>query len=62
MGNNQISLPALSAKIYKEWLPKTVLVQSCDDSFEGELNLETREIDIPSLSRFIHSPNFIKRR
>ena len=47
MGNTQISLPALSAKIYKEWLPKTVLVQSCDDSFEGELNLETREIDIP---------------
>jgi len=43
----QIKLPALSNKIYKEWYPKTVLVQSCDDSFEGELNLETLEIDIP---------------
>ncbi len=47
MGNTQISLPALSAKIYQEWLPKTVLVQSCDDAYEGEFNLETREIDIP---------------
>jgi len=47
MGNTHISLPALSAKIYKEWYPKTVLVQSCDDAFEGELNLETRELDIP---------------
>jgi len=42
-----VKLPALSSKIYKEWYPKTVLVQSCDDSFEGELNLETRELDIP---------------
>ena len=40
-------LPALSAQIYKEWYPMTVLVQSCDNSFEGELNLETRELDIP---------------
>ena len=47
MGNTHISLPALSAKIYKEWYPKTVLVQSCDDAYEGEFNLETREIDIP---------------
>ena len=49
MGNTHTnkSLPALSAQIYKEWYPKTVLVQSCDDAFEGELNLETREIDIP---------------
>lgn len=47
MGNTHISLPALSAKIYKEWYRKTVLVQSCDDAFEGELNLETRELDIP---------------
>ncbi|MCK9577541.1 MAG: hypothetical protein M0R51_16675 [Clostridia bacterium] len=47
MGNTQVSLPALSAKIYQEWLPKTVLVQSCDDAYEGEFNLETREIDIP---------------
>lgn len=40
-------LPALSSKIYKEWYPKTVLVQSCDDAFEGEFDLEKREIDIP---------------
>jgi hypothetical protein len=40
-------LVALSNQIYKEWYPKTVLVQSCDNSFEGELNLETRELDIP---------------
>lgn len=48
MANTEmVKLPALSNKIYKEWYPKTVLVQSCDDSFEGEFNLETREIDIP---------------
>lgn len=40
-------LVKLSSRIYKEWYPKTVLVQSCDNSFEGELNLETRELDIP---------------
>lgn len=40
-------LPALSNKIYKEWYPNTVLVQSCDDAFEGEFDLEKREIDIP---------------
>lgn len=40
-------LVKLSRKIYEEWYPKTVLVQSCDNSFEGELNLETRELDIP---------------
>lgn len=40
-------LPILSDKIYQEWYPKTVLVQSCDNQFEGEFNLETREIDIP---------------
>lgn len=38
---------ALSSKVYKEWVRKTVLVQSCDNSFQGELNLKTREIDIP---------------
>jgi hypothetical protein len=48
MANTQFAkLPALSNKIYKEWLPKTVLVQSCDDAFEGEFDLENREIDIP---------------
>lgn len=48
MANTEfVMLPALSNKIYKEWYPKTVLVQSCDDAFEGEFNLETREIDIP---------------
>jgi len=33
--------------VYKDWYRKTVLVQSCDNAFEGELNLKTREIDIP---------------
>jgi len=48
MANTEFAkLPALSTQIYKEWYPKTVLVQSCDSSFEGELNLETRELDIP---------------
>lgn len=48
MANTEFAkLPALSQKIYKEWYPRTVLVQSCDDSFEGELNLETNELDIP---------------
>lgn len=48
MANTEFAkLPALSSQIYKEWYPKTVLVQSCDNSFEGELNLQTRELDIP---------------
>jgi hypothetical protein len=42
-----LKLPALSNQIYKEWYPMTVLVQSCDNAYEGELNLETRELDIP---------------
>ncbi len=48
MANTEfVKLPTLSNKIYKEWYPRTVLVQSCDDAFEGEFDLETREIDIP---------------
>lgn len=49
MGNtiNHAELVKLSQKIYQEWYPRTVLVQSCDNQFEGELNLETRELDIP---------------
>lgn len=48
MANTEFAkLPVLSNQIYQEWYPKTVLVQSCDSSFEGELNLETRELDIP---------------
>lgn len=48
MANTEFAkLPMLSNKIYQEWYPKTVLVQSCDNAFEGELNLETRELDIP---------------
>jgi hypothetical protein len=49
MGNtiNHAQLVGLSQKIYQEWYPRTVLVQSCDNQFEGELNLETRELDIP---------------
>jgi hypothetical protein len=33
--------------VYQEWYRKTVLIQSCDNAFDGELNLKTREIDIP---------------
>lgn len=48
MGNtSKAELVKLSQKIYQEWYPMTVLVQSCDNQFEGELNLETRELDIP---------------
>lgn len=47
MNTSNAELVKLSQRIYKEWYPKTVLVQSCDKSFEGELNLETRELDIP---------------
>lgn len=48
MGNTtHAELVKLSQKIYQEWYPATVLVQSCDNQFEGELNLETRELDIP---------------
>lgn len=48
MGNtSKAELVKLSQKIYQEWYPITVLVQSCDNAFEGELNLETRELDIP---------------
>ena len=43
----QAQLVGLSQRIYKEWIAKTVLVQSCDRSFEGEFNLERNEIDIP---------------
>lgn len=37
----------LSQTIYEEWLNKTVLVGTCDRTYEGELNLETMELDIP---------------
>lgn len=48
MANTEfIKLPALSNRIYKEWLSKTVLVQSCDNEFEGEFDLDKLEIDIP---------------
>jgi hypothetical protein len=48
MGNTiNADLVKLSRRIYKEWYAKTVLVQSCDNSYEGELNLQTRELDIP---------------
>jgi len=40
------NLVKISNMIYKEWYNKTTLVQSCDNSFEGELNLKTRELDI----------------
>lgn len=49
MGNtiNPAELVKLSQQIYKEWHAETVLVQSCDNAFENELNLKTRELDIP---------------
>lgn len=48
MANTEFAkLPALSNKVYKEWWNKTVLVQSCDDAFEGEFDIDKKEIDIP---------------
>jgi hypothetical protein len=47
MNTTNAQLVKLSQMVYKEWYRKTVLVQSCDNAFEGELNLKTREIDIP---------------
>ena len=47
MNTSNAKLVGLSRMVYKEWYRKTVLVQSCDNAFEGELNLEQREIDIP---------------
>lgn len=47
MNTSNAKLVGVSRKIYKEWYRKTVLVQSCDNAFAGELNLERREIDIP---------------
>lgn len=48
MGNTlNIALPLLSQKVYKEWYAKTVLVQSCDNSYENEFDLDKRELDIP---------------
>ena len=47
MNTTNAQLVKLSQMVYKDWYRKTVLVQSCDNAFEGELNLKTREIDIP---------------
>ena len=47
MNTSNAQLVKVSRMIYKEWYRKTVLVQSCDNAFKGELNLKTREIDIP---------------
>jgi hypothetical protein len=48
MGNtSNVKLPVLSNKIYKEWWEKTVLVQSCSREFDGELDMDTLELDIP---------------
>jgi len=47
MNTSNAKLVKLSQTLYKEWYRKTVLIQSCDNSFDGELNLKTREIDIP---------------
>lgn len=44
---NNAKMVALSQKIYKEWTRETILVQSCAREFEGELDLQTRELDIP---------------
>lgn len=40
-------LVSLSNRMYKEWYNKTVLVQSCDNTWEGEFDLDKREVDIP---------------
>lgn len=47
MNTSNAQLVKLSQMVYQEWYRKTVLIQSCDNAFEGELNLKTREIDIP---------------
>ena len=47
MNTSNAKLVKLSQMVYQEWYRKTVLVQSCDNAFDGELNLKTREIDIP---------------
>lgn len=47
MNTTNAKLVKLSQMVYQEWYRKTVLVQSCDNAFDGELNLKTREIDIP---------------
>lgn len=47
MNTQNAKLVAFSDQIYKEWWPATKLVQSCDTAYEGQLNLETREIEIP---------------
>lgn len=48
MGNTfSAKLVDISQKIYQEWYAETVLVQSCANDFKTELDLRTREIDIP---------------
>lgn len=47
MNTTNAQLVKLSQMVYQEWYRKTVLIQSCDNAFDGELNLKTREIDIP---------------
>lgn len=47
MNTSNAQLVKLSQQIYKDWYRNTVLVQSCARDFEGEMNLETRELDIP---------------
>lgn len=47
MNTSNAQMVGLSRMIYKEWYRKTVLVQSCDNAFDGEFSLEKREIDIP---------------
>lgn len=47
MNTTNAKLVKLSQMVYQEWYRKTVLIQSCDNAFDGELNLKTREIDIP---------------
>ena len=47
MNTSNAKLVKLSQMVYQEWYRKTVLIQSCDNAFDGELNLKTREIDIP---------------
>lgn len=48
MGNTLATkLPEISNRIYEELFAKAVLVPSCDRSYEGEFDMDKREIDIP---------------
>ena len=56
------ALPVISQKAHKEWMEKTILVQSCARDYEGEFDLAKREIDIPVFGHStIHKTTFKER-